>query len=876
MNMATGSILSNISGVDQNTPYWPVYALANGTVSYRDNGLSQRGREYNFMDLFYVLEEYPDVVRVVEGSYVISYRLTGDWQNNTCYFPKSSLMLWNQCLVDSVLVDNFPAVFNSKGMVVNNLLGSNFTGRPGYYPQPSSSSDMIEKLGLFKVQYIYYYTDKFILLGIFHQISNPAMVRSSIKGWVGKGIVQIWNHHLVLESDWTAGLSRRSNNTPIKIFESQNITGYSSNALWTPPPGSGSAIETESPYYIARKNGFIQKYPLISDAMDLTTDRPKVGCVGDINITEGIIPKTCIPTNITNESYNDIERKVMNGYAQWHQVNIIFVVDATASMEQYMNPIQMALTRTMANIIANNVDPAITYKFGAVIYRDCPEQDLKIQVFNGGSLSNDVQLLSNFFGETMIQDNNRFDRDQPEAVYLGIHEGINRYPIDPLNTNYLILIGDAGNLTKDCNPYTRNQIIDELAAKNFNLLFYQMHDKQSAENTYQTFRDDCESILKNVAAKRNEKLNKLYTDFLPYCSSITNSDFGRRLAGIPTTAGQINFVQDPFNPKVKEIDRFQCPLIGRFMPSPQLDSIRGHQLRQELDTALTKIAKESVLINNKMTSQSTVDRTLKTISMLMEFGLSLNEIVIYLSDKTQIYQEGYTIYNPDWNSKKPIFKYVVFINNPKVTAIHDFFEATIRPNQNPEADGLKTYIYNVWREIFINQLSQIPNISELNSTPIGRVLTYMTGLPSPEIYLDYQVSDLFVQGRFPDSLLYKLSVDFILANGHLRSLSEGKNELTYEYFRSYRFYILRFLRANNITLTNPDQFLKDLSSEYIRYGSNYGITAQGLPVYPNYNPDETHPKNKNNWYYFVDAEVFPSRIFNSSGQLLSKARNGNY
>ena len=174
-------------------------------------------------------------------------------------------------------------------------------------------------------------------------------------------------------------------------------------------------------------------------------------------------------------------------------VNIVFVLDATASMRPYYKSISNSLEKVINNnqkIIKSNL------KLGVVVYRD----------YADGKSAYDVQPLTTDFNKVKKAINSTVcqskDKDLPEAQFNGLINGIEEVGFNADESNIIVLIGDCGNHVDDKNGYALNNIIDLFGKYKTNLISFQV--KSGADNSFYTFNEDVMDVIFEVANKKIE------------------------------------------------------------------------------------------------------------------------------------------------------------------------------------------------------------------------------------------------------------------------------------------------------------------------------------------------------------------------------------
>ena len=174
-------------------------------------------------------------------------------------------------------------------------------------------------------------------------------------------------------------------------------------------------------------------------------------------------------------------------------VNIVFVLDATASMRPYYKSIANSLEKVIDNnqkIIKSNL------KLGVVVYRDYADGK---SAYDVQPLTTDFNKVKKVINSTVCQSK---DKDLPEAQFNGLINGIEEVGFNADESNIIVLIGDCGNHIDDKNGYALNNIIDLYGKYKTNLISFQV--KSGADNSFYTFNEDVMDVIFEVANKKIE------------------------------------------------------------------------------------------------------------------------------------------------------------------------------------------------------------------------------------------------------------------------------------------------------------------------------------------------------------------------------------
>lgn len=853
---------------------WMVYTAKNNTKGYTSESLSGE-KSFNFMDAFYVLEERADKIRAVEASFVRITTLLDGWNSHAYWFKKSDMLLWSDCLSQpDVVVGEYKAEFNKKAMVINRLdLTSANPASTGFFSTPTSDlSTKIADARDFTILFVYKEENNYYLLGTKPRLSRSTF-KEDIKGWVSIQYLTEWNHHLSLEMNW-----EECDREPVRIYSQEGPAhSYNTNASYQPSQAQGNIIFRESPMYCARQTGSLNRFYLLTQGINMTEQYPKVGVVGKVEIPGIISQSNCLPKSVDPLKVAQIRDDLTRGFKYIKTVNILFVVDATASMEIYRNSVIQALSQTMRSILEQNKtdEKGLEYFFGGVVYRDKAEAT-PVEVSNLGNWSNDVDVMVSFFRQAMDPAKNISDRDHPEAMFYGIQQAVNTFGVNPLNTNYMVLIGDAGNNSASYPNINEPQVIDLLNKNNFNLLTYQIHYKKHESNAYDEFRGQIDRITQAIAVQKNQRLWNTYNEFVRNCPAAT-SVFLPFFKNFPTdfdATTDIQCTNDLSANKICNVNTEKFPIIAQtFYPK---DSISVLRLQQELGNALNNIAVNTEEYIKKLGKAFGGESTeseyrARVIYFCLNLGLKLDEILILLMSTNELYQDGYTCFDPQW-SAHPLFNYVALIGHVNVQQIQDYINNLVPPGRIQNEQVLREHIYDIWKRILCRELNLIRE-EDFDDLSIGQDITYLTGLPAPSEFKTIYNRDILYTSQFPADKLFGHCVDLIIANGHLQSLMNGRNMLNAQYFKNYSAYIRRFLDFKKVPITpsREDAFYAALANRYVRF-ANYGFNEDGFPLYPFLNIEPTKPDHRYYWYYWLDARDFPNEITNPSSDVLETAR----
>jgi hypothetical protein len=877
----TGIMLTNQPGGTIKGTIWMVFAAKDKIQGFSSSSVGSSVSTFNFMDAFYVVEEQQDKIKAVEASYVKITSLMPGANDHTFWFNKSDMLLWNNCLIQSnVVIGDFTSEFNKEVLLIDKLDDTKpVTNSPGYFSSPESdNSNKISDSREFMLLFVYKEDHGFYLLGPKSRLSRTTY-KQDINGWMSEDFTVEYFNHFAFEMNW----EHCNDRYPVKVFSNLDLAKkYMDNPTYQPGRNEGEIIFTENPMYCARQTGCLERFYLLDIVTDSTGKYPKVGIRGNVQLDNLQLQSDCFSSSIDPLKEARIRDKFTKGFNYIKRVNILFVVDATASMEAYRTSIIRALTQTMGDILEKNKaeEKDLDYQFGAVIFRDQSEA-IPIEFSNFGDWTDDISVMVNFFGQAIDPTKNGRDSDYPEALYYGIQQAIDTFDVNPLNTNYLILIGDACNNPASFPEATETNVVELLDRKNFNLLTYQIHYQQHKSNAFADFRTQIDRITQQIAVRKNERLWNDYNTFVASCPA-TRDVFYEFFKNFPTIfipSIDMTCSTDNNTNKVCEINSERFPIIT--MTYYPHDSVTVLRLQQELGNSLNNIAIKTEETINKLGRTlewegTQLEYQARVIYFCLSLGLSLDEIIFLLMPAEQYFQVGYTCYQPSW-SPYPLFNYVSLIGHVQVQQIQDFINDMVPPGKILNEQVLREHIYNIWKKVLVSELNLI-SLENFDDATLAQDITFLSGMQAPEYLKSFYNKDILYSTKFSADKLYAHCVDLIITNAYLQSLMNGKNMLNQQYFKGYSACIRRYLEYAN-TPEQPSSLSPERQDEYFALlaqkfsgDEEYDFDEENFPKYPYMNIEPTKPDYRYFWYYWLDSRIFPTEFTCGSQIVLETAR----
>lgn len=805
---------------------WMVYSDRPNNPTYTDKACkSASGKVLKFMQPMFVIEESETAVRMVEISDANPRGLLSPGAaSRAVWVPKDLMLLWSTCLkTRDVSMPEFKGgIFNKKAMVLNVLADNHGIKRvPQYHSHPRcNASDSINSALVYQINYVFKETETAYLLGETPQIMNLETDLSKIKGWVSKTQTTVWNHRLAYEINWdnAAVAERKAKGLRTKIFSNNNASG---NPIY----------QEKSSYYTKRAIGEVDRFPVL----DVQNGISKVGVIGELRSENG--------QTLSSEEFAQIKHIIDSMATSLRNVNVIFVIDATSSMIPYSKAIQDAVKNSMRNMnkSANN------FKFGAVIYRDASEGTANV-LNHTSDLSSNTQKIVSLLSRHMTPTQNKCNNDDPEAVFYAIKKAVERFDPPEGESNFVILIGDAGNhnrtMYKDCTgkeqkdftAIPEDDVVNLLAKKNINLISYQVHHQitQDVRPIYDGFREQSKSIMTKVAKKR-----------IPSSESVPANILVQKTRDVT----EVN-------------QSFGIPMFLKVAPDG--GSIHPTVLTKDLENGMSYIDDKinqqlngiSQYLNGKVKGQN-VRQLAYFIDRLKKEGVTQSQLDVVFQKSGQMYNTGY-VRRQESGYKNPMFQDVLLMSHDDMFAIKRSLERLIPTDQLALSENeSRSYIVYGWQEILVDILGYFPEMSEaIDTLSLYSLSAILTGWGGKEKYKDIRLIDVTSPDRFPSLMLYEYLIDWCITKGHIQSIYEGKNLLTEDFFEDHKWSVF-YNYLENLTKGKVSEDPK-LGERFATYFKKYDQEYNNFKSYFRI-PVGTGSGIK---HYWIDSRIFPHSASN--------------
>ncbi|MCC5917535.1 MAG: VWA domain-containing protein [Cryomorphaceae bacterium] len=474
-SLYSGRLLIEDLSYDNSRFIWIVYSDRAKNAYYSDFSFSRKAGELDFMEPLYIKEVRGSSVRV---SALQRQNSTGgfDMDVDLGWVSVQSLVLNNKTLIND-------RGFTKKSMTLVSI-SENFSQREIRSLRESSEYDLYYDPSL-KIRkgaegrfVIRYYLKEFqgsVLLSTIDNIERKGELENKVSGWIQKSKTTDWDTRVCLEPTTSPSAVRLYDNREIPLFRSKNhLTQFLQRG--------GSTIEYSIHPRVKldgnRKHPGEMRMPILN--YDESLDIYEVATFLSLNQVDGN------RFAVANEALESFKKKQKN-------FNIIFIVDATNSMDPYLRSVGKSIQRIIDNKDGFN-DEDISVRFGLIVYRDYPDGEDALVV---EPLTNDHQRIKIAIDRTEAKS---IAVPRAEAVYHGIVEGLKKMNPPSDESNIVVLVGDCGNHEDDPKGYTVNDVVQTLNNFKANLIVFQVANGDNVE--YIKFQSDARRKLREIGRLR--------------------------------------------------------------------------------------------------------------------------------------------------------------------------------------------------------------------------------------------------------------------------------------------------------------------------------------------------------------------------------------
>ena len=451
---------------------WLVYVVNDGTIAYDSTSSASRQlMNLDFMEDYYVAQ--------LSGDYALLFYLKG--RMNGLDIPSScgkqcvknakgyrndgyvgwvkidDLLLWHKCPRTK------EGVYKKIAIVKNiddpNMSKERLNSVPILYNTESCSSDTVGKVGAYEFYFLFKNskTENAALVYQQYKINESSPMTGEKIGWIA-GLEYIpWNTRICWEVAFDDGDNEKLNDSARTFVDDESAFKYDIRKQRTGTKITG-----------IRKDPKIPRSPIL-----------------DYDYENGVSQMSVIASSGRN-GYSDeenlkIHKKIEELEKSLSSINIVFVMDATRSMERSFYEMRKALKEVSMERYNNK----LTIKYGAVLFRNyedapkdtiidklrgCKKSDGRIlygDLCEIKPLTTDANVICNFLDEAKCKS---VSDNVQEAMFYGLDKAADLFK-NPNESNFIILVSDVSSEVR--SKYTKDDVIRKLSQKKVNLVAFQ-------------------------------------------------------------------------------------------------------------------------------------------------------------------------------------------------------------------------------------------------------------------------------------------------------------------------------------------------------------------------------------------------------------------
>ena len=669
---------------DKNDPRspWIVIAINENSSTTTTPGGTVTKESLKFGQPYYATDKKGDYIRIAKPGDLRNRPSEAD-AHDYGWIHKDDVLLENYALTD-------PKSFIPKRAVyINTIMADGLDDVSWdhemirFYKDPYLTIPVAFKPNLYDVFFEYGYSGdgKAILVGYdaFIDLNRLQDHSAGLIGWVDRKRLLEWDHRIVFEPnlDQSAilernlkGIKTRITYPVVKKRPRCFLIRLLSKTKSTDPLIIWEESSHDETMVSGRKIGYWNRFPVLEKLNDNVY---KVAVLGRVLGSDCSI----------HENTDAIVRQRLNDrISAMRQINVVFVIDGTVTMQPYYEAASKAIVNSMLAI--EHKTPYLSLKFGAVVYRDEAERPYN-RLVEVKDLSQNHRSLAQWLSKIKTEESGD-DRDISEAVFYGLLEALGSVLYQSDEANIVILLGNAGNHQRnDASQVSKDLIAEMLAKKNVNLLAFQMSSRD-----HPAFKD-YESQISELMQEAGNRIYKRNHQIL-----------GNYLLG-----------ERPF---IKKIDAGTIKLENMPAMILQTPADEAHLPLDSLEGIFTKAVKEIINYNERIIGMaqdmiengSSLDQffiqddgkyTGSYASGLNNLFASLNIqndlLGCYYSNNVRIAKKGYLSMNHD-SLEHPVFKPALFIEQHELSMIHDYLR---RFNRSRSLNDSRWNLYEMGRVV---------------------------------------------------------------------------------------------------------------------------------------------------------------------------------
>lgn len=648
---------------DEQKNYWRVYSDRGKNPLYVTPNGRKNGSNLDFMQQVYVTERQGNWFKIVNLEIVdgdLEYVEKGWMKAENLLLTSYALSNESSITKKGLVLVNLDNIADFKMMVKAAEQGQKLK-QYTFYEDPQKSKVRGNETEL-EIRYVLKELNGIKLLSRNDRLDNLSASdrENNVNGWMANVNITDWDTRVCLETTYGKDYAEvyKGKTIPVFIKESQ-LDAFVRNNIESPTEEIYAHSIKEK-----RKSTVMMRMPILENYEN--SDKKKVATLGSVSGKSG---------DERDDLKGRAKEEVEELRTKRNNINVLFVVDATKSMDDFFPAVRKGIQKIIA---LNNERFKKEMRFSVAVYRDYADGEA---AFENIPLTDDVQSIYNFLASVRI---GSVGKAREEAVYNGLLRGLDESLMDPKQSNVVVLIGDAGNEIPDAKGYNHEQVTNKLLQYNASLVTFQVY--YGIQSAYEAFNTDAIDYFYNMGAKTDKK-----QDLIPNLAPIPNQPNSYELKFKDPETGQLEyFVEAGFG-------RFIYASDNKAMPISVLQDNLANAMNNYLRRLDEEINNYNDLLRNgksKVKDRSKFDEANEQNlrDHLRDQGFTEDEIDVALESFAEFSMSGFTnmrFYNKPLKNFAP----VVFLSDEEVDNMIRVFdkvdpEANLTDSKAQIADAL--------------------------------------------------------------------------------------------------------------------------------------------------------------------------------------------
>jgi len=448
--------------------FWIVWSDRNNNTTYKQPGGSEPFQKLDFGERVIIAKIEGDWALVYQDAKADRFPDIPQQAKSMGWISMENLLLWKSCPADDRGV-------LQKALIAINLnkmkQDERFQARLYKSPVDHRQSDAL------KMDMNFYYVMKVFTDGNDEQALlclQSEFTGNNLYGWVSKNSYTPWNQRTCLEPNWEPSFVESHKGQKAHIYISDALSDQAIATHWVYGASNGDADRTS----MYRMKHSQLRFPILS--------QPKNNSVHCTSFADR--------TGSSNQSggfAGDITDDVNSKGHKIQHMNIIFAIEATTEMSQYLPAVKSALESC-----ASYASQGITAKVGAVLYRGSGSSNLDIVPL---TKPDDARLAAML--EASKANGALTGSERAVALVKGIEEAtdISKMGFEKDESNLLLVIGNRGAPESD-NTLESPQLLKRLTDNNIQMMSIQV--MRNASGSWARYTDQVNKLItENVNAQ---------------------------------------------------------------------------------------------------------------------------------------------------------------------------------------------------------------------------------------------------------------------------------------------------------------------------------------------------------------------------------------